>query len=71
MMTLYVIYSRPTDYPHGFPVRRHVVVEGIVHARDLLGVGKTLDEARRFVPAGMFNIGRVPNDDPVIVEVWI
>jgi len=31
----------------------------------------SLEEIRKFVPPGLTNLHRQPNDDPVIVEVWV
>jgi hypothetical protein len=70
---LYAIYDRPHDSPDGFLVRVWhcdigFVSPGGVVARDL----KTLEEARAVVRRkGCANIGRAPEDDPKIVEVWL
>jgi hypothetical protein len=72
---LYVIYRFPLDYP-GLYVCRIYRDDGqepvgywpdqkpYAFARDLEGI-------RLRLPAGLCNIGRYANDDPVIVEVWL
>lgn len=70
-LDMYAIYSRPSDFPSSFVVRRWTVdrqphPESAAHA--IVG---TLDEARKRIPAGLVNVGREPGDDPVIVEVWL
>lgn len=72
LLTLYVIYGRPLDYPDEFVVRRwdgmsgSQIDQGLPFAR-----GSTLPDVRAGLPAGLFNLGRDRFDDPTIVEVWI
>lgn len=37
----------------------------------LIALADTLDELREAIPQGMYNLGRQPQDDPCIMEVWI
>jgi hypothetical protein len=72
VLTQYVIYERPKDYPESFVVREWYIVRG----RDepvpgsLVKVAETLGDARAAIPDGLFNVGRQPGDDSVIVETW-
>lgn len=67
-----VIYDRPADYPNGFLVRNWVIKAGMTIPGKVLGHSlATLDEARALVPEGMYCLGRMPDDEPQIVEVWI
>ena len=73
-MTYFVIYENPSDFPGKFVLRRHMDD----YAGGLVGVAvqpdaveDTLDEARQKLPCGVFNIGRYPQDDVAIKEVWI
>ena len=77
-MSLYVIYQNVKDYPGKFPVKRLNLTSATaepdqVRAREsqLVGVVDSLEEARKLVPAGLHNLGRRDQDDPVIVETWI
>ncbi len=76
-LPLYAIYENPSDYPGSFVVRRWVMRFPLTAGRAahpdrqphaLCG---SLAEARAALPAGLVNIGRRPQDDAVIVEVWI
>lgn len=70
-MKMFAIYDRPHDAPTGFLVRAWTVERGIIVPGKLLGSGlATLEEARALIPTGLTNIGRMPDDDPKIVEVW-
>lgn len=71
-LPIYTITSRPSDYPGLVVVRRHLIRDGAVVAdADPLAVAPTLEEARRSLPADVFNVGRQAEDDPVILESWI
>jgi hypothetical protein len=70
-LPMVVIYDRPRDLPGGFAVRQWAVSPGVVAPVKLLGSDLlSLEAARELVPAGLVNIGRAPDDDPKIVEVW-
>jgi hypothetical protein len=72
ILTQYVIYERPKDYPDSFVVRCWDIKRGadapIPHAVGCLCA--SLEEARDQVPVGHVNIGRMAEDEPQIVEVW-
>ena len=71
-MDQYVIYERPIDYPSYFVVRKVIIGRGTVLMVDPpFKLAKTLEEARAAVPNKMQRIARHPDDDSVIVEVWI
>ena len=67
----WVIYMGPTDFPGQWVVRRWLVTAGAVHPDARAVSCATLEEARRIVPAGLYNLGRYSDDDPAIYEVWI
>lgn len=71
VLRLYTIYDHPADYPEGFVVRMFEALAGQVTEKELLGQTPTLEAARELIPPGLFNLGREPADDPVIVETWI
>jgi hypothetical protein len=54
-------------------VRRQVARSDGEISADLqpLAVTGDLAAARRALPEGLVNIGRMPGDDPVIFEVWV
>ncbi|MEQ1712801.1 MAG: hypothetical protein ABL908_15555 [Hyphomicrobium sp.] len=74
-LELWVIYERPSDYPHGYVLRRHRVMFGAHSGRtwtDPIGFSyETLEAARAGLPPGRRNIGRCDGDVPSIKEVWL
>lgn len=72
LLRMIVIYDRPRDLPDGFVVRSWTVKPGNVVPGELIGRNLAdLEAARRLVPDGLVNIGRTPDDDAKIVEVWV
>jgi hypothetical protein len=65
---IYAIYDHPFDYPDEFVCR---VWHGMTAELKLFARGKTLAEVRAKLPRGVHNLGRLPEDDPKIVESWI
>jgi len=77
-MSLYVIYHHVKDYPGKFPVKRWNLKSATAEANQararesqLVGVGDSLEEARKLIPLWLHNVGRREQDDAVIVEAWI
>lgn len=73
-LSVYTIYDHPSDYPDCFVCRRsepHGQPVAHVVAKEVVGVGDTLEQCRETLPEGLFMIPRQPNDDPVIVECWV
>lgn len=69
---MFVIYDHPNDAPDGFVVRIWTVVDTMVMPGKLIAINLLdLAAARAYVPHGFVSIGRMPDDDPKIVEVWI
>lgn len=67
-LTIWTIYDRPADYPHGYIARRHEAPGGPTD-HTLIG---DLDGLREiFLAAGFTNIRRQPDDEPPIVESWV
>lgn len=75
MITVWVIYERPRDYPGLFVVRpqhphRDAYGDFYVTYGDAT-THRTLEEARQVIPPGLVRVPRDPRDDPKIVESWI
>jgi len=68
----FVVYDNPSDYPGKFVVRGWTITAGHVQPDTLCQLADDIDGARALVPdhLGLVNIGRQPEDDPTIVEVW-
>lgn len=72
MIRLIAIYEHPRDFPHSFVARLWVAgAPGIYVSGEPCAVAPSLEDARKAVPTGFSRYGRDPQDDPVIVEVWI
>lgn len=67
VLKFYSVYHNPTDFPGLYVCR---VFENDRPTTEHW-TGQTLDEVRRGIPEGTINLGRMPGDDPVIVEAWV
>jgi hypothetical protein len=67
-LAIYVIYEDPLDYPGKFVVRRWL---GEAPDPEPLVVTYSIREAREKIPFYCIPIGRMPEDDRKIKEVWI
>lgn len=66
-LPMITVYKHPEDYPEQYVAR----VWDANRPTHLIALADTLDELRETIPQGMYNLGRQPQDDPCIVEVWI
>lgn len=67
MLSMWVVYSSPKDYPGLYVARKWV---NNAPTSEHISA-KSLDEIRKKIPQGLMRIPRTTQDDPVIVEVWI
>jgi hypothetical protein len=71
---IYTITQFTKDYKREVICRRHQVSAGKVEAKEVVVRADSVEECRQKlnekVP-GLHCLGRVPNDDPVIVESWV
>lgn len=72
-MEMFVIYKNPSDFPGRYVVRRWVVTAGggMLAETVPMAVENNLFDARKRIPLGLSMLSRNPEDDPVIVEVWL
>lgn len=71
VLSMYVVYERPRDYPTSYVVRRHAITPQGHYATPDHTIHATLEEARAAVPQWMVRMVRHPNDEPQIVECWV
>ena len=71
VLTLWVIYESPSDYPGKFVVRRQHSTRRAVVIDLEAWVFDSMAEARTAIPEGLDNTGRYDMDDPAVIEVWI
>lgn len=70
---MWVVYKDPKDAPPGYPfmVRARRITAGKDEPCAEARAAKTLELARSCIPPGKVMLSRHPDDDPVIVEVWL
>jgi len=73
VMSTWVVYDRPRDFPNKFVARRHYIVRGDPNPRasEEYAVADSLEEIRQRLPPGLYCLPRFADDDPKIVEVWL
>lgn len=64
----FTVYQNPKDFPEEVFVAR---LFNIKEATPYFIERKTLEEIRADIPEGFFRMNPSPEDDPVIVEIWI
>lgn len=64
---LFTIYKSPKDFEGKYVTR----LFNVEHPTEYCVVKDTLEQAREVLPEGLTKIDRQPQDDPVIVEVWL
>jgi hypothetical protein len=72
IMSNWVVYDHPRDYPNYYVLRRWDILRGVggVPTSEVY-LAETLDDIRDFVPQGCTPLHREAADDASIVEVWI
>jgi hypothetical protein len=72
-LSMWTIYDHPTDVPEpfGFVVREWQIGPAGAEPMSEARFAMTLEAARELIPPGLYCLPRQPEDDPVIVEVWI
>jgi hypothetical protein len=66
-LNIYTVYKAPRDIQANYVVRRWELEK----PTDEFCTAETLEAARAQLPAELYNIGRMPADDPTIVESWL
>jgi hypothetical protein len=72
-LSMWTIYDHPLDYPNGYIARRWKVGgpgPDPIPTSDTFAAA-TLDGVRALLPPGLTRLGRLPDDDPTIVETWV
>jgi hypothetical protein len=70
-LPMWTIYEYPSDYPQGYVVRRGVARATGYVPDTIAQYAPTLEAAMRLLPPGLYPLGRQPDDDAVIVGVWV
>jgi hypothetical protein len=67
----YTVFYNPIDFPGLFVVRCFEASAEGIKAHGLAYSGKTLEEVRAKIPAGLWCVPRSAQDHPSVVESWI
>lgn len=77
-LSIWTIYRKPKDHPDKyvgrmFSIEPHNTIPVVYAAKPTryILLGDSLDEVRNQLPLGLFNLGRQPGDDTIIVESWV
>ncbi|CAB5556603.1 hypothetical protein [Stutzerimonas stutzeri] len=70
-LSMWVVYSSPSDFPGQFVARRWEAQGGAPLATEDVLLADDLQALRDKLPAGVESLSRHPGDDPAIVEVWL
>ncbi len=77
-LDMWTVYDHPTDYPHDFIARRHVLRTGVPLDKPMAEpTGDTIRSGdielirAQLRGAGLTCIPRMDGDEPQIVEVWL
>ena len=72
IMSMWIVYDHPTDFPTEFVARRHEIVRGGSRPTNEAMASHSLDSLREaLVGRGLTCLSRSPHDDPNIVETWL
>jgi hypothetical protein len=70
-LLIWTIYDHPLDFPEWFVARPHIIRPKTAAPLQLHLMAKDLNLLRAMLPDGLTRLGRQPNDDPAILEVWV
>jgi hypothetical protein len=71
MIEFWVIYRKPTDFPHdNYVMRKHYIETGKTTPTDEIYTAKTIAELRRKIPPGKQKRMPTADDEPQIIEWW-
>ena len=71
VISQWVIYNHPRDFPDKYVMRRWDIRANEMQATDDMALADTLEEIRLSVPRGLYRLERFRDDDPCIAEVWL
>jgi hypothetical protein len=71
-LDMWVVYWSPRDYPNTYVARKWRIFAGdLPMPISEMFTSPSLAELRALLPPGAVNIGRMPQDEAQIVEVWV
>jgi hypothetical protein len=71
-LVLYTVYDHPKDFPDEYVIRRwDAYTYTPIDKEQPFARALTLDDIHAALPPAVYNLGRLEEDDPVIIEVWV
>jgi hypothetical protein len=71
-LKLWTVYDHPKDYPNHYVARlSEIGPRGVVRREQVMVSGGILGIRAQLAAMGLMRMARQPDDDPVIVEVWL
>lgn len=71
LLTIWVIYQNPGDYPGRWVLRGHDIGSGTVMPRPACYIADSYDKLLSSLPPGVQRLPHYDGDDPVIYETWM
>jgi hypothetical protein len=71
ILVMWTVTWNTSDYPRQAVARPHLIGPGSTVAQHAILLADSLDALRDLLPPGLTCMKRDPNDDPVIVEIWL
>jgi hypothetical protein len=68
VLSMWTIYRSPADHPGKYVARRFELDRP---NRDVLIADNLVEVRAPLLARGLYRLDRYPDDDPVIVEVWL
>ena len=70
-LVMWVVTWNTSDYPRRAAARPHFIGRGTQHVLRAVLLADSLDRVRQQLPHSLTKMDRQPDDDPIIVEVWV
>lgn len=70
-LMIWTIYFNTKDFPDWFVARPTIIRPKTSGPLPMHLMARDIDTLRTMLPGGLVCLGRKPEDDPVILEVWV
>ena len=71
-LIMWVVYDHPSDYPDDFVARKWILTKNGMLPTETALSGPSIDLLRYMLAEnGLSRMERLPEDDPVVLEVWL
>lgn len=71
-LEMWTVYDHPKDFPHCYVARLFIITADLVTLTPKLLIGPNIEQIRQVLAGmGLSALPRQPDDDPVIMEMWL